>query len=82
MNTSNVVALSDRVRPACEAAPWVQAEIKVLESSLDESIAIKNMLVDEIKRLQAFAKSAEEEYKMVPNFFVLSVCEKIIKMAG
>jgi hypothetical protein len=31
--------LSDRIRPNCEAAPWVVAEVRRLESELSEAYA-------------------------------------------
>lgn len=52
---SNKTKLSERVRPDCEAAPWVIKEIKKLESELELAQLFHQVAVKErdLARLKA-----------------------------
>ena len=52
------MSLSDRIRPNCEAAPWVVEEVKKLER---ENAALREKLQIEEERSMYWRKAARKE---------------------
>ena len=59
------VPLSQRIRPGCEAAPWVVEEVRTMEAELSEARAAIAELIEAVKEdreaLQAYANNGKPE---------------------
>jgi hypothetical protein len=90
------MSLSDRMRPECEAAPWVIAEIKGLETRVKELEADKEVLnhfleefrkgyVERGKENVAFQKVIEAARKHKENAShnnYVAMCNALIELDG
>jgi hypothetical protein len=61
------IKLSLRVRPNCEAAPWVIEEIKLMEQDFERLLAASRIAYNTLAELPFYPKGQDELHDAIKN---------------